>query len=54
MNGIDPERRAIMDIGIDSFAAILPAPATEHHRAEFLDSVPAIILAAAAARIGNI
>lgn len=71
-----------MEIGIDSFAAILPDPATgkppsptdrmadllkevevtdragldvfgigEHHRAEFLDSAPAIILAAAAARI---
>ena len=70
-----------MDIGIDSFAAILPDPATgrtpsaadrmadlldevetadrvgldvfgigEHHRAEFLDSAPAVILAAAAAR----
>lgn len=70
-----------MEIGIDSFAAILPDPATgrrpsatermadlieevevadragldvfgigEHHRAEFLDSAPAIILAAAAAR----
>ena len=69
-----------MEIGIDSFAAILPDPATgrlpsatdrmadlldevetadragldvfgigEHHRAEFLDSAPAIILAAAAA-----
>src|ERR1700748_3058257 len=71
----------IMEIGIDSFAAILPDPMTgrlpsasdrmadlleeiegadrvgldvfgmgEHHRAEFLDSAPAIILAAAAAR----
>ncbi|HWK46187.1 MAG TPA: LLM class flavin-dependent oxidoreductase [Stellaceae bacterium] len=70
-----------MEIGIDSFAAILPDPTTgkpplptdrianlleevevadrvgldvfgvgEHHRAEFLDSAPAIILAAAAAR----
>ena len=70
-----------MEIGIDSFAAILPEPATgripaaterlanlleevavadqvgldifgigEHHRPEFLDSAPAIILAAAAAR----
>jgi probable LLM family oxidoreductase len=70
-----------MEIGIDSFAAILPDPATgkvsrpadrlanlieevvvadqvgldvfgigEHHRAEFLDSAPAIILAAVAAR----
>lgn len=70
-----------MEIGIDSFAAIFPDPATgklpsatgrmvdlleeveiadrvgldvfgigEHHRAEFLDSAPAIILAAAAAR----
>ena len=68
-----------MEIGIDSFAAILPSPTTgmlpsatermadlleevevadrvgldvfgigEHHRAEFLDSAPAIILAAAA------
>jgi probable LLM family oxidoreductase len=70
-----------MEIGIDSFAAILPDPLTgkvsrpadrlanlieevevadqvgldvfgigEHHRAEFLDSAPAIILAAVAAR----
>jgi probable LLM family oxidoreductase len=70
-----------MEIGIDSFAAILPDPVTgnlpsatdrmadligeievadrvgldvfgigEHHRSEFLDSAPAIILAAAAAR----
>jgi probable LLM family oxidoreductase len=74
-----------MEIGIDSFAAILPDPATgappsatqrmtdllqevevadavgldvfgigEHHRAEFLDSAPAIILAAAAARSSRI
>jgi probable LLM family oxidoreductase len=74
-----------MEIGIDSFAAILPDPATgwlpsatermaglieeveiadrvgldvfgigEHHRAEFLDSAPAIILAAAAARTQKI
>ncbi len=74
-----------MQIGIDSFAAILPDPATgkppsatdrmadlleevevadrvgldvfgmgEHHRAEFLDSAPAIILAAAAARTKTI
>jgi probable LLM family oxidoreductase len=74
-----------MDIGIDSFAAILPDPLTgrrpsstrrmaelldevvvaddvgldvfgigEHHRAEFLDSAPAIILAAAAARTERI
>lgn len=74
-----------MEIGIDSFAAILPDPATgtlpsaaermadllaevetadragldvfgigEHHRAEFLDSAPAIILAAAAARTDRI
>ncbi len=74
-----------MEIGIDSFAAILPDPATgrlpsatdrmadlleeievadlsgldvfgigEHHRAEFLDSAPAVILAAAAARTRNI
>lgn len=74
-----------MEIGIDSFAAILPDPATgklpsatdrmadlleevevadrvgldvfgigEHHRAEFLDSVPAVILAAAAARTNTI
>lgn len=74
-----------MEIGIDSFAAILPDPATgrlpsptdrmadlleeievadrvgldvfgigEHHRAEFLDSAPAVILAAAAARTDNI
>jgi probable LLM family oxidoreductase len=74
-----------MEIGIDSFAAILPDPTTgrvpdraerlanlldevevadrvgldvfgigEHHRAEFLDAAPAIILAAAAARTKNI
>jgi alkanesulfonate monooxygenase SsuD/methylene tetrahydromethanopterin reductase-like flavin-dependent oxidoreductase (luciferase family) len=74
-----------MEIGIDSFAAILPDPATgalpsatvcmaelleevevadrvgldvfgigEHHRAAFLDSTPAIILAAAAARTSRI
>jgi probable LLM family oxidoreductase len=74
-----------MEIGIDSFAAILPDPQTgklpsptermaalleevevadqagldvfgigEHHRAEFLDSAPAIILAAAAARTKRI
>jgi probable LLM family oxidoreductase len=78
-------QRHTMEIGIDSFAAILPDPATgkppsatdrmadlleevevadrvgldvfgmgEHHRAEFLDSAPAIILAAAAARTENI
>ncbi len=74
-----------MEIGIDSFAAILPDPTTgalpsatdrmaallaevevadragldvfgigEHHRTEFLDSAPAIILAAAAARTSRI
>ncbi|QEE43213.1 LLM class flavin-dependent oxidoreductase (plasmid) [Rhizobium sp. WL3] len=74
-----------MELGIDSFAAILPDPETgrlptgagrmadlleevetadrvgldvfgigEHHRAEFLDSAPAVILAAAAARTSNI
>ena len=74
-----------MEIGIDSFAAIFPDPATgqapsptdrmahlieeievadrvgldvfgvgEHHRAEFLDSAPAIILAAAATRTRQI
>ncbi|MGX9431550.1 MULTISPECIES: LLM class flavin-dependent oxidoreductase [Bradyrhizobium] len=74
-----------MQIGIDSFAAILPDPLTgklpsatdrmadlldeievadragldvfgigEHHRAEFLDSAPAIILAAGAARTSRI
>lgn len=74
-----------MEIGIDSFAAILPDPKTgelpsatdrmaalleevetadrvgldifgigEHHRAEFLDSAPTIILAAAAARTRRI
>ncbi len=74
-----------MDIGIDSFAAVLPDPATgkvpsatdrmanlleevevadrvgldvfgigEHHRAEFLDAAPAVILAAAAARTKTI
>ncbi len=74
-----------MEIGVDSFAAILPDPASgrlpaaadrmadlleeievadgvgldvfgigEHHRAEFLDSAPAVILAAAAARTTRI
>lgn len=74
-----------MEIGVDSFAAILPDPRTgrrpsptdrmaelldevetadrvgldvfgigEHHRAEFLDSAPAIILAAATARTSRI
>lgn len=74
-----------MEIGVDSFAAILPHPATgelpsaadrmaglleeieiadrvgldvfgigEHHRAEFLDSAPPVILAAAAARTQRI
>ncbi|MGO7018328.1 LLM class flavin-dependent oxidoreductase [Rhizobium leguminosarum] len=74
-----------MEIGIDSFAAILPDPATgklpsptvrmaelieevevadrvgldvfgigEHHRGEFLDSAPAVILAAAGARTSRI
>lgn len=74
-----------MEIGIDSFAAVLPHPLTgalpsavgrmadlldeietadragldvfgigEHHRAEFLDSAPTVILAAAAARTERI
>ncbi|PKA43817.1 LLM class flavin-dependent oxidoreductase [Rhizobium sullae] len=74
-----------MEIGIDSFAAILPDPTTgklpsatermaelieevvvadrvgldvfgigEHHRGEFLDSAPTVILAAAAARTRRI
>ena len=74
-----------MEIGIDSFAAILPDPATgklpsptdrmaelieevlvadrvgldvfgigEHHRGEFLDSAPTVILAAAASRTDRI
>lgn len=72
-----------MEIGIDSFAAIMPAPGEalspadrlanlleeveiadrsgldvfgigEHHRSEFLDSAPAVILAAAAARTKTI
>ncbi|KLD75085.1 LLM class flavin-dependent oxidoreductase [Xanthomonas hyacinthi] len=74
-----------MDIGIHSFAAVFPDPATgalpcaagrmagvleeielaervgldffgigEHHRAEFLDSTPVVILAAAAARTSRI
>lgn len=74
-----------MEIGIDSFAALLPDPTTgrlpsatermerlleeveiadragvdvfgigEHHRAEFLDAAPAVILAAAAARTRRI
>jgi alkanesulfonate monooxygenase SsuD/methylene tetrahydromethanopterin reductase-like flavin-dependent oxidoreductase (luciferase family) len=76
---------AILQIGIDSFAAAMSDPASgltlspvkrmehlleeieladqvgldvfgigEHHRAEFLDSAPAVILAAAAARTQNI
>ena len=75
----------MMEIGVDSFAALFPEPATgrtfsgtervanllqeveaadragldvfgigEHHRAEFLDSAPAILLAAAAARTSSI
>src|SRR5882762_2913968 len=74
-----------MQIGIDSFAALVPDPITghtitaqerivqllqeieladkvgldtfglgEHHRVEYLDSAPAVILAAAAARTTNI
>lgn len=71
-----------MEIGVDSFAAIMPAAETlspadrlanlleeieiadragldifgigEHHRPEFLDSAPAVILAAAAARTKTI
>src|ERR1700727_1318156 len=74
-----------MQIGIDSFAALVPDPTTgdivtaqqrmahlldeieladrvgldhfglgEHHRSEYLDSAPAIILAAAASRTKNI
>src|SRR3981189_2937022 len=74
-----------MQIGIDSFAAVISDPATgltlspvermhhllkeieladqvgldvfgigEHHRAEFLDSAPAVFIAAAAARTENI
>jgi probable LLM family oxidoreductase len=74
-----------MEIGIDSFAALLPDPLTgklpsatnrmadlideievadrvgldvfgigEHHRADFLDSAPAVILAAGAARTSRI
>src|SRR5271170_5849247 len=74
-----------MQIGIDSFAALVPDPITghiitdqerithlleeieladnvgldvfglgEHHRSEYLDSAPAVILAAAAARTKNI
>ncbi|KAB7782796.1 LLM class flavin-dependent oxidoreductase [Methylorubrum populi] len=74
-----------MELGIDSFAVVLPDPKTgrnvtatermehllaevevadragldvfgigEHHRAEFLDAAPAIILAAAAARTSRI
>src|ERR1700689_3034496 len=75
----------MIEIGIDSFAATIPDPATgktlppvermekllaevetadrvgldvfgvgEHHRKEFLDSAPPVILAAAAARTKNI
>src|SRR6202020_3618519 len=74
-----------MQIGIDSFAALVPDPTTgdivtaqqrmahlldeieladrvgldhfglgEHHRSEYLDSAPAVILAAAASRTKNI
>src|SRR6202035_376074 len=74
-----------MQIGVDSFGAVISDPATglhlspvqrmqnlleeieladqvgldvfgigEHHRAEFLDSAPAVILAAAASRTKNI
>src|SRR6202046_4337280 len=76
---------AAMQIGIDSFAALVPDPATghivtpqqrlahlleegelgdaggvdvfglgEHHRSEYLDSAPAVILGAAAARTKRI
>jgi probable LLM family oxidoreductase len=79
------DQGTLMEIGIDSFAAILPDPVTgtlpsatdrmarlieevevadrvgldvfgigEHHRAEFLDSAPTVILAAAAARTSQI
>src|SRR5258707_12533749 len=74
-----------MQIGVDSFAAAIPGPATgltispvqrmqhlleeialadqvgldvfgigEHHRSEFLDSAPVVILSAAATRTKNI
>jgi len=82
---IVPMQRGPMQLGVDSFAAVVPDPITgiapapaerlqnlieeivladqvgldsfgvgEHHRAEFLDAAPAIILAAAASRTKNI
>lgn len=80
----DPESK-VMQIGVDSFGAVISDPATEvsvsavqrtdnlieeivladqvgldvfgvgeHHRSEFVDSAPAVILSAAAARTKNI
>jgi len=80
----DPESK-VMQIGVDSFGAVMSDPATEvsvsavqrtdnlieeivladqvgldvfgvgeHHRSEFVDSAPAVILSAAAARTKNI
>src|SRR5215471_15202425 len=80
----DPESK-VMQIGVDSFGAVISDPATEvsvsavqrtdnlieeivladqvgldvfgvgeHHRSEFVDSAPVVILAAAAARTKNI
>ena len=85
MNGSADDPTPTLQIGIDSFVATLPDPATgavmdpavrmrnlleeieradgagldvfgvgEHHREEFLDSAPTLILAAAAARTGRI
>src|SRR5215471_9483224 len=80
----DPESK-VMQIGVDSFGAVMSDPATEvsvsavqrtdnlieeivladqvgldvfgvgeHHRSEFVDSAPVVILSAAAARTKNI
>ena len=80
----DPESK-VMQIGVDSFGAVISDPATEvsvsavqrtdnlieeivladqvgldvfgvgeHHRSEFVDSAPVVILSAAAARTKNI
>ncbi len=86
LNRMQPQNiKLTMQIGVDSFAAVVPDPITgiapapaerlqnlveeivladrvgldafgigEHHRAEYLDSAPVVILAAAAARTKNI
>src|SRR5689334_19100060 len=48
MAGVLEEIEAAERVGLDLFGI------GEHHRAEFLDSAPAVILAAAAARISRI